>query len=95
MPTFREMIRPILAITIAAAILMLLLAQLDATTWADGFRVGVTNEGFEGDTRSGIVAIIGPLIKIALLMGLPALLTLGVRNLIGRLRKSETNHKPD
>lgn len=89
MPTLREMIRPILAITIAAAILMLLIAPLDATTWAAGFRVdvvAVAREGLEGDAPGGIAAIIGPLIKITLLMGVPALITLSVRNLIGRKR---------
>ena len=90
MPTFRESIRPILAITIAAAIVMLLLAPLDATEWANGFRVGVPavgNEGFE-NSPDGITTIIGPLIKVTLLMGAPALMTLGARSLIRRSRKS-------
>lgn len=90
MPTLREMIRPILAIIIASAILMLLLSTLDATAWADGFRAGVSAEtpaASESDTPGGIVNIIGSLIKITLLMGVPALITLGVRNLIGRSRK--------
>ncbi len=84
MPTFRDMIRPILAITIAAAIVMLLLSTLDATTWADGFRTGVSAEVVEEDGFTGIVSIIGPLIKITFLMGVPALITLGVRRIIGR-----------
>ncbi len=90
MPTFRDMIRPILAITIAAAIVMLLLSTLDATTWADGFRTGVSadvGEATDGDGLTGIISIIGPLIKITFLMGVPALITLGVRRIIGRKPK--------
>lgn len=85
MPTFRESLQPILAITIAAAIVMLLIAPLDATAWADGIRGSVTAVGGEGSEElpGGIIMIIGPLIKITLLMGVPALITLGVRNLIG------------
>ena len=87
MPTLREAFIPILAITIASAIIMLLLAPLDATTWAEGFRVGdsaETTEALEGGFS--IVMIIGPLIKITFIMGIPALITLGVRRLIGRTR---------
>ena len=86
MPTFRESIRPILAITIAAAIVMLLLAPLEATEWAGGFRVGVPVEdgaGFEAGP-GGIITVIAPLIKITLLMGVPAVMTLGVRRLLSR-----------
>lgn len=90
MPTFRESLWPIVAITIAAAIVMLLIAPLEATEWANGFRGGVTavgNEGFEAGT-GGITMIIGPLIKVTLLMGVPALITLGARNLIGQARRN-------
>ncbi len=88
MPTLRESIGPILAISIAAAILMLLLAQLDATEWANGFRVAAPvaeGEGVEA-APAGIISFIGPLIKVSLLMGIPALITLGVRKLLGRVR---------
>lgn len=88
MPTIRESIRPILTISMAAAIVMLLLAPLEATEWASGFRVGVPlggGEGFESGP-GGIITVIAPLIKITLLMGVPAVMTLGVRRLISRSR---------
>ena len=89
MPTFRDSLRPIIAIVIASAILMLLLAPLASTEWADVMRGAVSaEEGFEGATSFSIVMIIGPLIKITLLMGIPGLITLGVRNLIGRVGKA-------
>jgi len=83
MPTFRETIVPILAITVASAILMMLLSPLDATQWAEGFRVG-SEVGAEEELGGGIASIIGPLLKITVLMGVPGLITLGVRNLIRR-----------
>ena len=90
MPTLRESLRPIVAIAIAAAIVMFLLAPLEATEWANGFRAGVSAENVEGFEAGpgGIAIIIGPLIKVTLLMGVPALITLGVRNIIGRLRNN-------
>lgn len=87
MPTFREAVVPIVMITIASAIVMLLLAPLDATAWAEGFRGGASAENTEAfDGGFSIIMIIGPLIKITIIMGVPALITLGVRRLIGRAR---------
>lgn len=87
MPTFRETIVPILAITAASAILMLLLAPLDATQWAEGFRVG-GEVSTEEELGGGIANIIGPLLKITFLMGIPGLITIGIRNLIRRFRSN-------
>ena len=89
MPTLRESIQPLLVITIVSAIVMLLLAPLETTEWAAGFREGFSaegGEGFEGDGPGGVILLIAPLIKITMLMGVPALITLGVRRLIGRFR---------
>ena len=90
MPTLRESMWPILAITIASAVVMLLIAPLEATEWAAGIRAGLSAEGteaIEGGAPSGLIAIIGPLIKITILMGIPALLTFSARRLIGQLSK--------
>lgn len=86
MPTFRDSIRPIIAIIIAAIILMVLLIPLSPIEWTMGAETTVS-EAADGRGFS-ILMIVGPLIKIMFLMGIPALITLGVRRLIGRFRKS-------
>ncbi len=88
MPTLKEMIWPIVLITIASAIVILAIAPLDGSAWAEGMRAGASAEGGEAlDQLSGIIRFIGPLIKITLLMGVPGLITLGVRRAVRRVRK--------
>lgn len=86
MPTLRESLRPILAITIAAAIVMVLLAPLDATEWANGLRAGFSAESGDAfeEGPGGTLMIVAPLIKITILMGVPALITMGVRRVLGQ-----------
>ncbi|WP_442506140.1 hypothetical protein SH528x_004969 [Novipirellula sp. SH528] len=89
MPTLRAPIRPILAIMFASAIVIFLIAPLDETQWAAGMRAGFSAEGgdgFEDDGPSGAIRFIGPVLKIAILMGVPAIITIGVRDLIRRFR---------
>lgn len=90
MPTLKETIRPILLITIASAIIMFAIAPLDSSEWAEGIRSGFNaeeGEGVQGEDGppGGIFRFVGPLIKITILMGIPGLITVGVRNLIRRL----------
>lgn len=87
MPTLRESIRPILTITVASIIIMLLLSLLDTTEWAAGIRAGFSaegSEGFKGDSPGGAILFIAPLLKTTFFIGIPALITVGVHNLINR-----------
>lgn len=86
MPTFREAIRPIVAIIVVSIVLTLLLIPLGPIEWTTGTQE-VTSE-VAGEGGFSVLMIIGPLIKITFLMGIPALITLGVRKLIGRSKKS-------
>ncbi len=95
MPTLKETLLAILFITFASAIMMLAVAQLDSSAWAEGVRAEysaeTTGEGeasgeFEG--MSGplmlLAATVGSALKITLLMGLPGLITIGVLRLVNR-----------
>ncbi|TWU43464.1 hypothetical protein Q31b_25050 [Novipirellula aureliae] len=89
MPTLRESIRPILIIMLASAFVIFLIAPLDQTQWAAGMRARISESGgggFEGDGPRGAIRFIGPFLKISILMGVPALVTLGIRGLISRFR---------
>ncbi|TWU18260.1 hypothetical protein [Allorhodopirellula heiligendammensis] len=93
MPALRETIRPILFIVVAASIVVLLIAPLYQTQWAAGMRAGAASdvgEGVKGSDPSGAIRFIGPLLKIAILMGVPALVTLGIRRLIRRFFRRAT-----
>ncbi len=85
MPTLRESLTSTLVIIIASAIVIFLIAPLDATEWASSMRAGAGEEGGEG-MPGGIFGLVAAFIKITLLMGIPGLITLGVRRLSRRIR---------
>ena len=102
MPTFEEVIWAILAITLAAAIVMVAVAQLDSGAWAEGVRseASAETQGVESQAvgeREGIpapllmiAATIGSFLKITLLLGIPGLITIGVL----RLTRRNGKHAP-
>jgi len=80
--TIRKNLVPALLILLAGLIVSFAALPLENTGWAEGIRagVGIGGEGGEGLVRegqspAGVVAMIGPLIKVAALMGIGALLT--------------------
>ncbi|MFG0266336.1 MAG: hypothetical protein ACF8AM_14490 [Rhodopirellula sp. JB055] len=89
MPTLRQSIRPTLCIVLAATLVVFLISPLDETQWAAGIRAGASangGEGSEGSGPGGPIRFIGPIVKMSILMGVPALITLGIRRLIRRFR---------
>lgn len=93
MPTLRESIGPIVLIMIASMLVMFAIAPLDSSEWAEGVRADFLTEGGEdepfadGEGPPGILLIIGPLLKITFLMGIPGLITLGILRLVRRFGK--------
>ena len=96
MPTLKEVVWAILAITLAAAIVMVAVAQLDSSGWAEGVRAEAPPATRGGESqavgeREGIpaplmmiAATIGSLLKITLLLGIPGLITIGILRLTRR-----------
>lgn len=77
---------PTLIILLAAAVVCVAFLPLAGTEWADGFRLTTDVVQEEGVPAGGIIMIVGPLIKVAILMGIGALLTaLGRR--LARIRR--------
>ena len=93
MLTLRQSIGPIVAIIIASALMMFAIAPLDSSEWAESVRAGFSAEEGEGEPfaegegPSGILLVIGPLLKITFLMGIPGLITLGILRLVRRFGK--------
>jgi hypothetical protein len=86
-----QTIKQILIIILASVIVMALFMPLAQTEWAEGMRSGFGAEGMEGEGRSGpegmgeipaAVGFIAGFIKEIIIMGIPALLTLGVLKLV-------------
>ena len=94
MPSRKDTVLAILFITLASAIMMFAVMQLDSSAWAEGVRADSSAEitpteneaTFEGeDELAGIpaplrivVTSVASLLKITLLMGIPGLITLAV-----------------
>jgi len=106
MPNLKDTVWAIIVISLVSAVMMVGVAQLDSSGWAEGIRAEATAEieatdsetgegetvgedGLEGFSPLLMIAVgtIGSLIKISLLLGVPGLLTIGVRRLIDRVRK--------
>ena len=92
MPTLKESIWPIILIIIASTIIMLAIAPLDSSEWAEGMRADFSAEtesepSADGERPSGIFMLIGPLIKITILMGIPGLITIGILRITRRFGK--------
>lgn len=102
MPTLKEAVWAILAIAFASAIVMIAVAQLDSSAWAEGMRAEALAATQLGENQvsenqamgEGIPAplmmvavTVGSLLKITLLMGLPGLITIGVLRLKRRYGK--------
>ena len=66
---------PILIILLAAVLVCVAFLPLGSTQWPNGFRVATDPAVEEGDSAGGIIMIIGPLIKVTILMGIGVLLT--------------------
>lgn len=82
MTTIKNNLVPALLILFAGLIIGFAAVPLENTEWAESIRagVGIGGEGGEGLAGEGqspasVVALIGPLIKVAALMGIGALLT--------------------
>ena len=93
MPTLKESIWPIVAIIIASALVMFAIAPLDSSEWAESMRAEFSAEGgedepfAEGEGLPGVLLIIGPLLKITFLMGIPGLITLSILRITRRFGK--------
>lgn len=89
MLTLRPIV-PTLIILLAGLIVSFAALPLQNTEWAEGFRTGVSERGEvseaegvagnaggeeEGEPSGGVLIVIGPLIKVAILMGIGGLLT--------------------
>ncbi len=83
---FKQFGVPTLIILLAAAVVSVAILPLAGTEWAEGFRMSAVIVSEDEGAVGGIVTIIGPLIKVAALMGIGALLTaLGRR--LARIRR--------
>ena len=93
-----QVIKQILIIILASGIVMVLFMPLAQTEWAESMRGGFGAAGMgaeEGDGPEGMrempaaVGFIAGFIKEIVLMGIPALITLGILKIIKR-RPAET-----
>ena len=85
MTVLKENLVPTLIILLAGLIVSFAAVPLQNTEWAEGFRTGVSErgegveaagaEGSEGGQPSGVFMVVGPLIKVTILMGIGGLLT--------------------
>lgn len=97
MTVLKENLVPTIIILLAGLIVSFAAVPLQDTEWADGFRteVGERGEGVEaegaesreGGQPSGVLSVIGPLIKVTILMGIGGLLTALVLWIIGRIKR--------
>ena len=100
MDLIRKNIGPLLIILAAAAIVVLATWPLESSQFAEGFRTPEVleaggEEGFEGgEALGGIALIIGPLIKVTLLMGIGVFFT-WVGSLIGRFFSGRSKPLPE
>ncbi len=84
MPTLKDSILPIVIIIVASALVVLASMPLAQTEWADDMRGEFVGEGAESDNAGegeappdmGVLIYIAPLIKVTLLMGIGAGLTM-------------------
>ncbi len=105
MPTLKDAVLATLFITIFSALMMLGVAQLDSSAWAEGVRAEYSTETTSGeakggDAEDGFEGMSGPLmivlgavasaLKISLLMGIPGLITIAVR----RRQSRSANQSP-
>ena len=87
-----QLIKQILMIILASMIVIALFLPLAQTEWADGMRSGVGQaaEGIEREGRQGPgdmpagIGFIAVFIKEIVIMGIPALITLGLLKIIKR-----------
>lgn len=85
---------PTLIILVAGLIVSFAAVPLQNTEWAEGFRSEITAEGGEeelgeeGEMAGGIIMVIGPLLKVTILMGIGVGLTSLVAWIIRRLRRT-------
>ena len=89
MTVLKENLVPTLIILLAGLIVSFAAVPLQNTEWAEGFRTGVSERGEgveaagaegseggqEGGTPSSALMVVGPLIKVTILMGIGGLLT--------------------
>lgn len=86
---------PVLIIIAAAALIVVLALPLAGTEWAESFRTaGEISSGSEllaeeGGSAPGIIMVIGPIVKVAIFMGIGILFTALGRGLSKRLRTSK------
>ena len=101
MPTLKDTGWAIFFISVVSALMVLGVAQLDSSSWAEGVRAeysaettpnedeAASDENFDGIPALLIIliTIIASGLKLTLLMGLPGLITLAVRRRLGRLKE--------
>ncbi len=99
MPSVKEIFSGILGIIIASALLMLAVVQLDSSGWAEAVRTSVSTEAqiSEGQAENEgegipeslmfLVEIVGSILRLIILIGIPGLITLGILRLIERNKK--------
>lgn len=100
MSILKDNLIPTLIILLAGLIVSFAAVPLQNTEWADGIRTGFSEDG-EGSEREeadgeravgeegrpgGVIMIIGPLIKVTILMGIGGLLTALVLWIIGKVK---------
>ncbi len=79
---------PVLMVVLAGALITLTVLPLASAQWAQGFRTAVSASLQEEVPRpKGIVTVVTDLYWIALIIGIPALLTLGILRLGRHFRK--------
>jgi hypothetical protein len=93
-----QIIKQILIIILASVIVMAFFMPLAQTEWADSMRSGLGTEGMEGEGRAGparmskmlaAVGFIAGFIKEIVVMGIPALITLGMLKLVRKRSNSK------
>lgn len=93
MALLRKNLVPILIILAAGLIVSFAAVPLEDTAWAEGIRTeasaagGAEGFGDEGEMPGGIIMVIGPLIKVTILMGIGVGLTSLGAWIIRRIRR--------
>lgn len=103
MPTTKEIVWGILGITLASVLLMIAVAQLDSSAWAESVRAGILLETERGESQPAdeamgipeflmpLIEIVSSLIRIMILMGIPAFITLAILRRIDHNKKHSSS----
>ncbi len=98
MSMLKENLAPAIVILLAGLIVSFTVVPLQNTEWAESTRAGRSESGKgveapgvevreEGDPLGGILMVVGPLIKVTILMSIGGLLTALVLRIISRIKR--------